>query len=258
MMKAAILSAMLVSGAHATPAQPPESPAAALSAQAVRVSLRPQARVPMVVPRARWDRNGGDRSWTMAALAALRSHAAALPEITPRDIASWCPAYETATRAQREAFWVGLVSALTKHESTYRPHAVGGGGRWYGLTQILPSTARLYDCKATTGAALKDPEGNLSCALRIMAGTVARDGVVSEGMRGVAADWGPFHSTRKRMDMARWTRAQSYCAAVGRSLRPAARSAPDRGPVMAGGADPIGVGRAFTLTTQSERAPLSE
>ena len=54
--------------------------------------------------------------------------------------------------------------------------------------------------------------------------TVPRDQVVSYRMRGVAADWGPFHSRRKREDMASWTRSQSYCTALGRSLRPVARS----------------------------------
>ena len=67
-------------------------------------------------------------------------------------------------------------------------------------------------------------------ALRIMAVTVPRDGVVSAGMRGVAADWGPFHSRTKRTDMMKWTRAQPYCAGLARSLRPVARPEPERSP----------------------------
>ncbi len=46
-----------------------------------------------------------------------------------------------------------------------------------------------------------------------MARTVIRDGVIAEGMRGVAADWGPFHNATKRNDMATWTRSQPFCAA---------------------------------------------
>ena len=90
---------------------------------------------------------------------------------------------------------------------------MGGGGKWFGLVQIAPATARGYGCAATTGDALKDGEANLSCAIRILAHTVPRDGVVSEGMRGVAADWGPFHSGAKRSDMQQWTSAQPYCRA---------------------------------------------
>jgi hypothetical protein len=111
----------------------------------------------------------------------------------------------------RKAFWTGLLSTLAKHESTWRQAAVGGGGRWFGLVQIAPSTARLYGCAAGSGSALKDGSANLSCAVRIMNKTVARDGVISAGMRGVAADWGPFHSRTKREDMISWMRQQNYC-----------------------------------------------
>ncbi|WP_260350099.1 lytic transglycosylase domain-containing protein [Alloyangia mangrovi] len=103
-------------------------------------------------------------------LSSLRGHANALPDVVPADIDTWCPAYESGSREQREAFWLGLVSALVKHESTFKPTAVGGGGKWIGLMQILPSTARLYGCQATTVDGLKDPRANLSCGLRIMRG----------------------------------------------------------------------------------------
>lgn len=185
-------------------------------------SLRPVARTEVTLT-ARWDHRPGSTVWTRATLRALRSHARALPQLTPRDIADWCPAYSGGTLQQREAFWIGLISTLAKHESTWRPAAVGGGGLWYGLLQILPDTARRYKCRARSGEALKNPADNLSCGLRIMAVTVPRDGVVSRGMRGVAADWGPFHSRKKRADMMRWTKSQSYCTGLGRSLRPVAR-----------------------------------
>ncbi|EPX81987.1 lytic transglycosylase domain-containing protein [Salipiger mucosus] len=190
---------------------------------AVARSPRPVARRVMVVPEARWGDSGERRRWSLTVLSALRGHASRLPEITPEDISTWCPSYASGTRASREAFWLGLVSSLTKHESTWRPRVVGGGGLWFGLMQILPSTARLYDCEARTGAALKDPHKNLSCGLRIMAKTVARDRVVSRNMRGVAADWGPFHSSVKREDMIAWTRSQPYCKGLPRSLRPVSR-----------------------------------
>ena len=144
-------------------------------------------------------------------MAALRGPGAPLLDVVPRDIDGWCPAYPGAGRDRRAAFWAGLISALAWHESTHRPDAVGGGGRWFGLVQIAPGTARWRDCDVGTGQALLDGPANLRCGVRIMAITVPRDGVVSEGMDGVAADWGPFHSRRKRADMRRWVRAQDYC-----------------------------------------------
>lgn len=193
------------------------------SPQAPDTSLRPEARAWVPLPRMRWSHRNEAPQWSRAAQAALRSHASDLPQMVPDDITTWCPAYPRQDRAGREAFWIGLTSALAKHESTYRPTAVGGGGKWHGLLQILPATARGYGCNARSGAALRDGSANLSCALRIMAVTVRRDGVVSRGMRGVAADWGPFHSRKKRQDMQSWISQQSYCAALLSSKRPLAR-----------------------------------
>ncbi len=162
-------------------------------------------------PAMRWDHIAGSQAWTDAAFAALFSHGAALLDVVPKDSAAWCPAYPDNGPDQRAAFWAGMLSTLAQHESTYNPRAVGGGGKWYGLVQILPSTARGYNCAAKTGAALKDGAANMSCAIRIMTHTVVRDGVVSAGGKGIAADWGPFHSARKKADMLGWISQQSYC-----------------------------------------------
>lgn len=160
----------------------------------------------------RWDHRPEAQRWTDASLKALQSHGAALPEIVPADIETFCPGYETASLEDRQLFWTGLLSALAKHESTWRPEAAGGGGRWIGLLQIAPATARAYGCNATDASALKNGSANLSCAIRIMARTVERDGVVgASGRGGIAADWGPFTKASKREEMANWTREQPYC-----------------------------------------------
>ena len=117
--------------------------------------LRPPVR-PENLPRTRWEHMEGHSVWTRAALSALKDHGKPLVELVPRDIEAWCPAYSEASDADRRAFWVGFLSALAKHESTYKPWAVGGGGKWYGLLQILPSTARGYKCRVGTGAELKN------------------------------------------------------------------------------------------------------
>ena len=163
-------------------------------------------------PSAAWDAHPRGEVWTDAALDALDTHASALVETVPEDVETWCPAYPESGEEERKAFWVGLVSALAGHESTWRPAVSGGGGRWHGLLQISPATARGYGCNATSADALKNGPANLSCGLRIMAVTVPRDNVVSAGAGGVAADWGPFHQRTKREAMRAFTRAQPYCA----------------------------------------------
>ena len=177
------------------------------------------------VPRTRWQHMDGLTLWTRAAISALKDHGRPLVEMVPRDIANWCPAYESNDDVKRWAFWVGYMSALAKHESTYKPWAVGGGGKWYGLLQILPATARGYKCNVGTGEALKNGAANLSCAVRIMAFTVKRDGVIhgrDKRWRGVSADWGPMRNGKKRADMANWLKRQNYCKQVN-ALRPKAR-----------------------------------
>lgn len=190
----------------------------------VEITVRPPARRGYV-PRTRWQHMEGHALWTRAAISALKDHGAPLVEMVPRDIENWCPAYERNDDAKRRAFWVGYMSALAKHESTYKPGAVGGGGKWYGLLQILPATARGYECNVGTGEALKNGAANLSCGVRIMAFTVKRDGVIhgrDKRWRGVSADWGPMRNARKRADMSNWLKRQNYCKLTN-ATRPKAR-----------------------------------
>lgn len=173
--------------------------------------LRPEAR-PDWVPEMRWDARSEAEEWTRATMAAVR--AAGLTEVLPADIATWCPAYPANDEMRRAAFWTGVLSALARHESTHDPRAVGGGGLYYGLLQILPSTARQYGCEATSGEALRDGTANLECAVRIAAENVIRDGAVAreDGRNaGIARDWGPMTVAARRTEMAEWTRAQDYC-----------------------------------------------
>lgn len=189
-------------------------------------TMRPVARRAFL-PRTRWEHKEGHSVWTRAAMSAMAGHANTLESVVPRDIDRWCPAYVDNSPELRRAFWVGMMSALAKHESTYNPQAVGGPDLWYGLLQIYPDTARRYGCRARTGEALKNPTENLSCAARIMNVTVARDeaiAIYNGRWRGVAADWGPMSNRNKIPEMANWTRQQSYCVPV-ENLRPRLRPA---------------------------------
>ena len=182
--------------------------------------IQPRQRVDYL-PNTRWSHKTGSDLWTRAAMHAVGD----LQNIAPQDIDHWCPAYRENQDQFRRAFWVGMMSALAKHESTYNPNAVGGGDLWYGLLQIYPDTARRYGCNAQTGDALKSPSGNLSCAARIMAVTVARDNAIAvyDGRwRGVAADWGPMSNRAKIAEMSAWTRRQDYCVSAV-ELRPRSR-----------------------------------
>jgi len=180
------------------------------AAQAADIFGTRASRAPVLTMQ--WDHKPQAAAWTQATLAALEAHGNNLAQTVPADIKSWCPDYESHDVSGRNAFWAGLLSTLSFYESSWRQTAVGGGGKWYGLVQILPATARGYGCEARSGEALKNGALNLSCAVRIMSVTVPRDNVVSKGMGGVAADWGPFHSKKKREAMRKWVSEQSYCS----------------------------------------------
>lgn len=183
-----------------------------LTAACAPVPAPQPAPAPDPAPMA-WDHRPEAAQWTLSTRSAVASHGAALTDTVPADIADWCPGYAVQDEDGRALFWTAMLSALARHESTWNPAAVGGGGRWFGLVQIAPATARGYGCGAQTGGALKDGVANLSCAVRIAAHTVPRDGVVAARGRGLAADWGPFHSSAKREQMRLWVRQQPYCQA---------------------------------------------
>jgi hypothetical protein len=170
-----------------------------------------EAPPPEVLPVMQWDHRPESEEWTEATIAALQDEGASLLSQIPGDINTWCPGYAEAPAEDRAAFWAGLLSALARHESTWNPRAVGGGGQWFGLVQISPRTAAGYGCEASSASALTDGSANLECAVRIAAQTVARDGVVAAGRGGLAADWGPFANAAKRQEMAAWVSSQSYC-----------------------------------------------
>lgn len=189
-------------------------------------TVRPPPR-PVFTAAARWDGADRGQAWSVAVMRAIEAAPLDLRDVVPADIAAWCPGYVRNPPHLRAAFWAGTVSALARHESGFRAGAVGGGGAWHGLMQIAPATARHYGCEATSGEALRDGEANLACAVRIMSRTVARDGVVAAGRRGIAADWGPMTQEDAREEMRAWVRGQHYCevmTAVTTALRPVARA----------------------------------
>ena len=163
-------------------------------------------------PAMGWDHRPEAKEWTTSTMAAVAEQDDLLAEQVPQDIAVFCPNYVKAALEDRRAFWAGLLSATAKHESTWNPLASGGGGRWIGVMQIAPGTARNYGCDATSTAELKDGAANLECAVGIMAVQVGRDDLVAGGgNRGIGRDWAPFRSASKRADIAGWTRTQDYC-----------------------------------------------
>lgn len=179
------------------------------------VQTKPEEAMSLVAPPMQWDHHPEAVEWTESTLTALSTKDQLLSERVPADIETWCPGYQEASVEERRAFWAGLLSAVAKYESTWNERASGGGGRWIGLMQIDPRTARNYGCEATSVGELKDGEQNLECAVEIMSTQVAKDGLVAGGgNRGIGRDWAPLRSSEKRSSMSAWTSRQPYCQAT--------------------------------------------
>ena len=165
------------------------------------------------LPATRWDHRPEADDWTRATLEALKAEGAPLLSTTPADIATFCPGYAEAGPDQRAAFWAGMFSAIAKYESTWNPAASGAGGRYLGLMQISPQTARGAGCDLSQGG-LRDGASNLECAVRIAARRAPAGGGVVSGpgaLAGLTNDWGPMHKSGYTAEMAAWTKSQSYC-----------------------------------------------
>ncbi|WP_084657695.1 hypothetical protein [Natronohydrobacter thiooxidans] len=164
----------------------------------------------------RWDHRPEAELWTAATFDALDNGGRALVKTVPRDIDSFCPGYAKADIDGRKAFWTALFSGLAGYESTWRPEAAGAGGRYRGLLQIWPTSARNYGCDVSHPNGLYDGPTNLRCASRIAAQAVARDQVVAGSpgrWGGVARDWPPLRNASKREDIAAFTRTLPVCQA---------------------------------------------
>lgn len=165
-------------------------------------------------PATRWDHRPEAPLWTASTISALKRDASPMLDLVPGDIATFCPGYPRASETERAAFWTALFSGLARYESTWNPRAAGAGGRYRGLLQILPQTARYRGCDLSHPDGLYDGATNLACAVRIAAPAVTRDGVVAGApgrWGGIAADWPPLRDAAKRADIAAFTRAQPYC-----------------------------------------------
>ncbi|RJK99349.1 lytic transglycosylase domain-containing protein [Paracoccus aestuarii] len=192
----------LVAACSTTPATSPVA-----EAQAREMSLA-------AAPPMRWGQRSGSEEWTRATMQALEREGVTMISRVPADINEYCPNYSELGETGRKVFWAGLLSAVARHESTFNPQAAGGGGRWLGLMQIAPATWRHYGCDGN----IKNGADNMSCAVKIMARQVGRDNAVAHdgnGWRGVARDWAPMRSSKKRADIAAWTSSQSYCSREG-------------------------------------------
>lgn len=174
---------------------------------------------------AAWATKNQDGSWTRAAESAVAS--SPLIRLNPADITQFCPNYPKLAKHERRKFWVGLLSAMSKPESNFKPEATyrerfrDGKGRPVvsrGLLQISIESAnqKRYDCDIRHPALLHDPVINLACGVRILSKWVTTDGVIASRSplqhQGGGRYWSTLRAQNGKISaIAEFTRALPFC-----------------------------------------------
>jgi hypothetical protein len=175
---------------------------------------------------AAWAKNNRDGSWTRSAEAAVAN--SPLVQLVPKDILYFCPSYPKLPAVERRKFWVGLISAMAKPESNFKPE------RFYqekfhdrkgkpvisrGLLQISIESAnqQRYGCDIPYPAKLHDPGINLACGVKILSKWVSTDGVIAKYSqprvhKGGSRYWSTLRPQRGHLrKIADFTRQLPFC-----------------------------------------------
>lgn len=175
---------------------------------------------------AAWATANPDGSWTRTAEQAVA--ATQLYTVVPDDIQQFCPSYAALPQQQRKQFWVGLLSAMAKPESNFRPQTSyqerfldrqGKPVISRGLLQISIESAnqQRYNCQIAEPKKLHDPKINLRCGAKILALWVKTDGIIAQPEDaktpiGGGRYWSTLRASRGHLDdIAAFTRQLPFC-----------------------------------------------
>lgn len=155
----------------------------------------PKPAPPVVAPApskliADWDKEKRGKEWTGMVVRALHELGPSLlKEQDLGDSGEYCPAYPRLSLAQREQFWVMLISSMARFESGFKPEtkytedfddAQGKPVISRGLLQISIESANSYGCGFKKAEELHDAERNLRCGIVILDRWVGRDAHIGD------------------------------------------------------------------------------
>lgn len=124
-----------------------------------------------------------------------------MEQLNFNDKATFCPKYDSLSKAGKLDFWASLVAVMGIYESGNKPNkAYAEGGHLSGITsvgilQMSYGSARqgVYQrngCQLSSPADLKDPRKNIRCGLAAMKHLVGKDGAITrDKSRGAASYW---------------------------------------------------------------------
>lgn len=141
------------------------------------------------VQPAGWEKRGEDaRQWTLHTYHELRLSQPSPADIEPADLKDFCPEYPAMDRVARLNFWVQLVVAMARFESSFRPETFHAEsfkdqhGRQVvsrGLLQMSLGSVEKH-CAITRTDHLHDPFKNLTCGVKLLLRYVQRDNKITD------------------------------------------------------------------------------
>lgn len=141
------------------------------------------------VIRGLWEgKSATGREFTLMTVEGLKSEGQALVDGAPEDAESFCLGYRSFDMNGRLAFWVGLISAIAKFESDFKPELTfkekfsdskGAKVVSRGLLQLSFESAQDWGCKIEQPDDLHDPRRNLLCGIRILNQLIESVSVIS-------------------------------------------------------------------------------
>lgn len=174
---------------------------------------------------AAWKKVNKDGSWTLAAENAVK--AVTLTALIPKDIAAFCPTYDGLDAEKRARFWAGLLSAMAKPESGFKPETeyvepdiVDTNNQNVvsrGLLQISMESAnqKAYGCGIQQAQDLHKVDVNLNCAARIMRHWAEKDGFIAAASKpavGAARYWSVLRAWRGHLgEITGFTKGMEVC-----------------------------------------------
>lgn len=191
--------------------------------------------------KALWNGQNADApNWTLHVQSAVETFGSALYS-GPQDVADFCPKYDRLGKQDRLNFWVQLVAAMTKFESSFNPASrytestmgidpvTGRQVVSEGLLQLsyqdennyrrlLPAGVCDFDFQADSRFAvgdlrrsILDPKKNLSCGVGILNRQVVRTGRLAVGSGAYWAVIKTSNSRNKLSEIRAITNALPFC-----------------------------------------------
>ncbi|NQZ19850.1 MAG: transglycosylase SLT domain-containing protein [Bdellovibrionales bacterium] len=173
-----------------------------------------------------WDgKNDDSIKWNEYTLTSIESVGQKLIEKRPSDILSFCPNYDNLNVSGKRMFWISLLAAMARFESSFHPETSyqesftdSSGQRVVsrGLLQLSIESSLGYRCPLDSAQDLHDPQKNLDCSVRIMNRWIDRDGLItgknsSGSWRGGARYWSVLRKESTLSAIRRTTRGNEVC-----------------------------------------------